>query len=114
MDKEIKLKSRIDKNFEDFKASMLKLDSQSVFEKAKEITAYTQVHQYMTKSHSYTPEERDYLLLFQNPLEIISDNYQQDLGYAENVLGVIVAEECDRQDGRGNYPMIRKHREPER
>lgn len=114
MDKETKLKSRIDKNFEDYKAGILKLDSQSAFEKAEEITAYTQVHQYMTDNHSYKPGELDYFLLFQNPLEIISDKYQEDLGYTESVLEPIMAEEYDRQDALADYPKVKKHREPER
>ncbi|CDW99933.1 Hypothetical protein DPCES_0046 [Desulfitobacterium hafniense] len=114
MDKETKLKRRIDENLVDYKAKTLKLDSQAIFGKAEEIAAYTQAHQYMTKNHRYEPGELDDLLLFQNPLEVISNKYYEEFRCAENVLELIVAGECDRQDGLADYPMAKKHGESER
>jgi hypothetical protein len=68
----------------------------------------------MTKNHSYEPEELDYLLLFQNPLEVVTDQYQEEFRYAENMLELIVARICDKQEGLGDYPLMKKYGEPER
>lgn len=114
MDKKTLLINRIHRNFADYKAKLLKVDGQGIFEKAEEIAAYTQVHRNMTENHSYEPEELDYLLLFQNPLEVVTDQYQEEFRYAENMLALIVARICDRQDALGDYPLTKKHGEPER
>jgi hypothetical protein len=98
----------------DYKAKMLKLDGQKIFEKAEEIAAYTQAHWYLTVDHRYEPEELDCLLLFQNPLEVVTDQYQEEFRYAENMLELIVARICDKQEGLGDYPLMKKYGEPER
>ncbi len=114
MDKKTLLINRIHRNFADYKAKLLNLDGQGIFEKAEEIAAYTQVHRNMTKNHSYDPEELDYLMLFQNPLEVVADQYQEEFRYAENMLELIVARICDKQEGLEDYPLMKKHGEPER
>jgi len=114
MDKKTRLINRIRRNFADYKENLLKVDGEGIFEKAEEIAAYTQVHRNMTKNYSYASEELDYLLLFQNPLEVVTDQYQEEFRYAENMLELIVARICDKQDGLGDYPLMKKHGEPER
>ena len=114
MDKKTRLTNRINRNFMDYRANMLELDGQRIFKKAEEIAAYTQVHRYLTVNHHYEPEELDYLLLFQNPLEVVTDQYQEEFRYAGNMLEHIVARICDKRDGIGDYPLMKKHGEPER
>lgn len=113
MNKEAQLINRINRNFMDYKAKMLKLNGQRIFEKAEEIAAYTQAHWYLTVDHHYEPEELDYLLLFQNPLEVVTDKYQNEVRCVNDVLELIVRA-CNKQDGFGNYPLMKKHGEPER
>ena len=114
MDKETQLTNRIHRNFEDYKARLLKMESESIFEKAEEIAAYTQTHRYLTINHNYGPEELDYLLLFQNPLEVVTEQYQEEFRYAGNMLELIVERICDKQDGLADYPLMKKYGEPER
>lgn len=111
MDKETRLTNRIHRNFEDYKAKLLKVDSEGIFEKAEEITVHTQAHRYLTVNHHYEPEELDYLLLFQNPLEVVTDQYQEEFRYAENMLELIVVRICDKRDALADYPLMKKHGE---
>jgi len=113
MDKETQLINRINRNFMDYKAKMLKLDGQRIFEKAEEIAAYTQAHWYLTVDHHYEPEELDYLLLFQNPLEVVADRYQNEVRCVNDVLELIVRA-GNKRDALGDYPLMKKHGEPER
>lgn len=85
-------------------------------EKAEEIAAYTytQAHRYLTGHHNYEPGELDYLLLFQNPLEVVANHYQNELGNVNDVLELTVLDICDKQDELEDYPLIKKREEPER
>lgn len=112
--KQLQLSKRIRKNFNDYKAAMLKMNRQELFDHALEITAYQITYRHMGHVSQYDEPSLDYLLKFENPLQVISDKYQEEFRYAENVLGPIVAQECDRQDGLADYPTIKKHGEPER
>jgi len=114
MDKETQLINRINRNFMDYRAKMLKLDGQKIFEKAEEIAAYTQAHWYLIVDHRYEPEELDYFLLFQNPLEVVTDQYQNEVRSANDVLELVVVNSCDKQEALADYPLMKKHGEPER
>lgn len=114
MDKQEKLIRRVDQNFADYREKLLKTGGQGIFEKAEEIAAYTQVYRYLTEKHSYEPHELDYLLLFRNPLEVMADQYQEEFRYAENMLELILVRMCDKQEGLGDYPLLKKHGEQER
>lgn len=114
MDKETQLINRINRNFMDYRAKMLKLDKQKIFEKAEEIAAYTQAHWYLTVDHHYESEELDYLLLFQNPLEVVTDRYQNEVRCVNDVLELVVVNSCDKQEALADHPLIKKHGEPER
>jgi hypothetical protein len=114
MDKKTRLIDRIHRNFADYKEKLLKVDGKGIFEKAEEIAAYTQAHRYLTVNHHYEPEELDYLLLFQNPLEVVTDQYQEEFWYAQNMLELIAARICDKRDALADYPLMKKHGEPER
>jgi hypothetical protein len=113
MDKKTLLINRIYRNFADYKEKLLKVDGEGIFEKAEEIAAYTQAHWYLTVDHHYEPEELDYFLLFQNPLEVVTDQYQNEVRCVNDVLELIVRA-GNKQDGLGDYPLMKKHGEPER
>jgi hypothetical protein len=112
IEKQKRLMRRIEKNFADYKASVLKLDKQSIFDKAAEIASVKHVAQYMTNIHGYYERDIDYLLKFQNPLELVADHYQLNL-HAE--LNTVIARICDTQDHTSDYPLMpeAKAKEPE-
>lgn len=103
IEKQKKLMRRIEKNFSDYKASVLKLDKQSIFDKAAEIAAMKQVAHYMTNIHGYYERDIDYLLKFQNPLELVADYYQANL---QLELNDVIAGICDTQDHTSDYPLM--------
>ena len=102
LDKQEKLMRRIERNFADYKAAVLKLDKQSIFDKAAEIAAVKRVVHYMTKIHGYYERDIDYLLKFQNPLKLIADRYQVN---TRAYLHDVVARVCDTHDMSGEYPF---------
>jgi hypothetical protein len=111
--KQARLIRRVKRNFEDYRASILKLDRQRIFDRANEIAAYSRVSHYLQNMHGYSEDELDYLLRFQNPLELITDHYRE-LAHAE--LHTVVARVCDTKDHTGDYLLMptRTEQEPER
>lgn len=114
MDNKEKLMRRIDKNFADYKAKLLKLDSQSIFEKSEEIAAYTQAHRYLKEQHSFEPGELEYLLLFQNPLEVVAEHYRSEWQDVSTALENVVMNICDKRDDLADYLLIKKRGDLER
>lgn len=102
-EKQEKLIRRIERNFSDYKASILRLDKQSIFDKASEISAVKRVLHYMTNIHGYYERDIDYLLKFPNPLKVVADRYQVN---TRAYLHDVVARVCDTQDITGDYPFI--------
>jgi hypothetical protein len=100
VEKQKKLMRRLEKNFADYKASILKLDKQSIFNKAVEIAAVKRVSHYMINIHGYYEKEIDYLLKFQDPLKLVADRYQINL---RAYLYDVIARLCDTQDHAGDY-----------
>ncbi|MEN3003333.1 hypothetical protein [Dehalobacterium formicoaceticum] len=103
IEKQKNLMRRIEKNFSDYKSSVLKLDKQSIFDKAAEIAAMKQVVHYMTNIHGYYERDIDYLLKFQNPLELVADHYKFNL---QAELNDVIARICDTQDHTSDYPLM--------
>lgn len=110
IEKQKKLMRRVEQNFAEYKASVLKLDKQSIFGKAAEIAAIKHVADHMTNIHGYYERDVDYLLKFQNPLQLVSDYYQlnQPTGVED-----VIARICDTQDHTGDYPLMLDTKEKE-
>lgn len=113
IEKQKKLTRRIERNFSDYKAAVLKLDKQGIFDKAAEIAAMRRVAHYMKNVHGYYEINLDYLLQFQNPLELVADYYQVNM---RSELHDVVARVCDTKDHTADYPLMPepKSKEPER
>ena len=69
------LQERIKRNYEDFKESMLELDSETLFELAPKIAAVKDVYTLLqTNTNEYICEDdAEYLLRYENPLKILAD-----------------------------------------
>ena len=57
------------------------------------ITAVRQIHEYLTTAHGFEPDEADYLLLFDNPLKMVADKWQNRM---EDMSDVCFAEAGER------------------
>jgi regulatory protein YycH of two-component signal transduction system YycFG len=106
MNKEERLLKRIDRNYADYRASILRMDEQEIFKKAEEIAAYKQMYDYLSDRHQFEPEQLDYLLLFQNPLEVLTDQYKSGRWNIDDTLEGIAHEACDKQDALADYPLM--------
>ena len=70
------LQARVTRKYEDFKESMIELDSETVFELASTITAYHDVYSYITQKDFIIEDEAESLLKYENPLKMLADAWQ--------------------------------------
>lgn len=68
-----KLHARLDHNLADFREEMLALDPVEIYERSGEINATKDVYFYLTDVMEFEPDEVNYLLLFEKPLEVVAD-----------------------------------------
>ena len=69
------LSQRIEQNFADFKAEMLLLDEEDIFENARRIADVTNTYEELISSgfRTLVDDEALFLLQFHNPLEMVAD-----------------------------------------
>lgn len=106
-DKLDQLFERLNENLAEFRAKWAAMSSDTLIDSSREITAIEDAHHYLTESHGFEPEEADYLLLFQNPLQVVADKWLErtedlsDFSFALN-------EVFDKQDALRNYDLKEK------
>ncbi len=69
----IALTERLDGSLASFKDSLLIMDKREILERAGEASLMLDAHYYLTAYHVFEESELDYLLLFQDPLEVVTD-----------------------------------------
>lgn len=74
-DKLDQLFERLNENLAEFRAKWAAMSSDALIDSSCEITAIKDANYYLTESHGFGPEEADYLLLFQNPLQVVADKW---------------------------------------
>ena len=113
IEKQKKLTRRIGQNFTDYQAAVLKFDKHGIFDKAAEIAVVKRVAHYMKNIHGYYESDLDYLLQFQNPLLLVSDQYMVNL---RSELHEVMARILDTKDHTADYPLMpeTKAKAPER
>jgi hypothetical protein len=104
------LMNRLDQNYLDFRAAMLKLHKEDIFYKADEITACQTTYHHMRDIKQYVETELDYLLKFKNPLELVTDHYKQDIRVD---LDAVIYRICDTQDLLNDYPFMPDNKQHE-
>jgi hypothetical protein len=101
--KQKRLARQLGRNFNEYRCTMLKTNRQAIFEKAYEIAAYQITYSHMRHISQYDEQSLDYLLKFQNPLQMVADHYMQDIRVD---LSAIIARICDTQDLLNDYPLM--------
>lgn len=102
-----RLFERLDANFSKFQR---KWEEQSKYElvcASREITAVRDAHEYLTHDHGFEEEEVDYLLLFDNPLEVVADKWQERTEDLSD-FSLALNEVFDKQDALRDYPLKEK------
>ena len=106
-DKLDQLFERLNENLAEFSAKWAAISSDALIDSSREITAIKDAHYYLTESHGFEAEEADYLLLFQNPLQVVADKWLErtedlsDFSFALN-------EVFDKQDALRDYDLKEK------
>jgi hypothetical protein len=80
---------RLDKNYTDYRNSLLNFGKLEIFDKGDEIAAMTEVYLYLTTHHKFSEVELDCLLRFTNPLEVVAAAWKprrDDIGDLEVML----------------------------
>jgi hypothetical protein len=106
-DKLDQLFKRLDENLADLKGKWEAESKDSLIEISREITAVKDAHYYLTETHGFEPEEADYLLLFDNPLQIVADKW---LDRTEDISDFSFAldEVFDKRDALRDYELQEK------
>lgn len=114
MNKEEKLLKRLDRNYADYRAKVARMDTSKIFQRAIEIAATKEMYDYLSDRHRFEPEQLDYLLRFQNPLEVLRDQYVSGCWNKDDTLESTVQTACDKQEALTDYPLMKPSQEKER
>ena len=72
-----RLLARLDENLAALQGEWEQMSRYDLICNSAAITAVRQTHEYLTTTHGFAPEEADYLLLFDNPLKVAADKWQE-------------------------------------
>jgi hypothetical protein len=87
------LHDRFDENFAAYKAEALRLGKEGLFYDAPEFTSVLQSHEYFRNEYAFTTGQAEFLLKFQNPLELVSDRWGDGIGGVRDVVNAIFSDQ---------------------
>lgn len=99
------LMDRLEKNLSDYHRHLTGFEKQELIDMAPRIAAVQDVHRYLTNWYTFQEGQMEYLLLFQNPLEVVTDAWEIQLADMAN-LDFILWSLCDRRDAHLDYPLM--------
>ena len=94
---------RITENYSEYRANLLLKDRQELIDGAGKIADTAAVFQHMA-DRIYTEQELNYLLKFQNPLEVVTAHWA-DYELVPDVLDTLIADTLDRQEDLALFPL---------
>lgn len=77
MDKLQQLYDRLDAGLQGHFTAWSQLPSDTLMMLSREITAIRDAHEYLTEAHGFEPEEVDYLLSLNDPLQTVADKWME-------------------------------------
>lgn len=96
---------RLEKNLAEDRAYWMLQDKDALYDSAGLIAATKDAHYYLVEVHIFEPEEVSYLLKFENPLEVVADEWntrKEDLSDFSFALDYV----CNRQQAlEGGYSL---------
>jgi len=99
-----KLFDRLDKNLTDYFDTIRHTNGTEILDMATEIAGVNGAYNYLTEMHNFHTSEIEYLLMFQNPLEVVADQFQLELEIEEH--SAVMWDIFDRQDAlQGGYEL---------
>lgn len=97
-EKRTSLGDRLAANYADYEADLLRRDRQALIDGADRIAETAHVYQYLTDKYAFAEEELDYLLQFQNPLEVLVDRWMEEYALDLSALRRLPGELCDLRE----------------
>jgi hypothetical protein len=97
---------RVEVNNEDYITKMKAYSNSEMFGLADDIATVSDAHRYMTEYHHYSEDELDFFLLFQNPLDLVADNWYERRSDLSDVQFAIDWIYDHRDDYITDYPLI--------
>lgn len=105
-EKHTRLLERLDANFEDYRKSLMDSSKDEIINKAERIVAVTDAHDYLTTTFGFDEAEIDYLLQFQNPLEVVADELSKRISDKSD-MSFAVWEVFDKKNAlQGDYELV--------
>lgn len=111
------LLERLEENNSDFYAGLLSKDRQELIDNAVLIAEHARIYSYLAQEHDYRPEELEYLLKFQNPLEVMETHWLEDSWLDMESMSYVVRENCGNEKDLAHFPLVKDKRpslEPKR
>lgn len=105
-EKRSSLLERLAANHADYEAELLRRDRQELIDGADRIAETTHVFEYLTKEYTFGKEELDYLLQFQNPLEVLADHWMEEYALDLSALRRLPRELCDLRGPEQVYAKV--------
>jgi hypothetical protein len=106
------LTDRLDRNLRDYHDSLLLLDKEKIIGEAGTISAMSDTHYYLTANHEFTDSETEYLLLFQNPLEVVADKWGERVGQMDDFTFALDEVFGKKAALHGGYPLYEEPKPP--
>lgn len=102
---------RLDKNLADYRDHLMGFDQWALIDMAARIAHTQEVHDYLVDRYGFREGEIEYLLRFQNPLEVVTDAWEvqrQDIADLDFIMHSV----CDRKDSLADYPLYTEAEKP--
>lgn len=103
LEKHQQLMDRLVKNHCDYYNTLLDKSREELIDLASEIAGTMDVFDHLV-GRQYTARELDYLLRFQNPLEVIADHWTSQV-FDLDALEAVVIDVLDKEDDLTSYPL---------
>lgn len=101
---EQQLMDRLEQNLSDYHKLIINFEPTELIEMAGRISAFSDAYFYLIEHHVFEDSEVRYLLQFENPLEVVADEWQrrrEDISDMDFALEHIF----DTQDALSDYPL---------
>jgi hypothetical protein len=104
--KHAELTERVNKNLTDYHMNLMGFGKQEIIDMAGKIIAMSDAHCYLTMYNRYTDDELDFFLQFQNPLEIVADEWYERKSDLDDMSYTMDYINGSRDDYLLEYPLM--------
>ena len=103
--KYVRLTERLNENLTEYHDQLMDFGPRELIDMAGKISAMSDVHSYMTMHHDFTDEELDFYIQFQNPLEVVANEWHMNSEDISGLSYVLQRLQSDA-DALTDYPLM--------